>query len=123
MIIRASSGRMSPQGRLARKDFGKPNIELYGAKNQEWHPASAEVRVEETQEGHRILILPRFEDDEAARSGRAAFPRKVFVEIHLPKTKAEAHITVSCFDKPRRACRSALAHLQPHRGRRENVDS
>jgi hypothetical protein len=84
----------------ARKDFGKPNIELYGAKNQEWHPASAEVRVEETQEGHRILILPRFEDDEAARSGRAAFPRKVFVEIHLPKTKAEAHITVSCFDKP-----------------------
>jgi hypothetical protein len=84
----------------AQKDFGKPNIERYGAKHQEWHPSSAEVRVDETPEGHRIVIVPRFEDDGAFRSGRAAFPRKVFVEIHLPGRIAEAHITVSCFDKP-----------------------
>jgi len=84
----------------AQKDFGKPNIERYGAKSQEWRPSSAEVRVEETLDGQRIVILPRFEDDDAFRRGRAAFPRKVFVEMYLPKASPQAHITVSCFDKP-----------------------
>ena len=32
----------------APRDFGKPNIEKYGAVHQDWQPSSAEVHVEET---------------------------------------------------------------------------
>ena len=35
----------------AQKDFGKPNIERFGAKEQDWHAESAEVHVEETDDG------------------------------------------------------------------------
>jgi hypothetical protein len=84
----------------AAKDFGKPNIERFGAKSQEWHAGSADVQVEETSEAHRILIHLRFEDDEAFQSGRAAFPRRTYVELVLPKAKPEIHLNLSWFGKP-----------------------
>ena len=84
----------------AQKDFGKPNIERYGARAEEWQAQQAEVGVEETDAGHRVLITLGFKDDEAFHSGRAAFPRKVFVELELPKDEAVIRLTVSWFGKP-----------------------
>jgi hypothetical protein len=84
----------------AYKDFGKPNIERLGAESRTWLPASASVHVEETPEAHRVLIQPRFEDEAAFESGRAAFPRKVYVELVLPKAEAVIHVTASWFEKP-----------------------
>jgi hypothetical protein len=84
----------------AQKDFGKPNIERYRAKSQEWQPDAAEVNVEETDAAHRIVIGLRFNDDEASTSGRAAFPRHAFVELVLPKAEAVIHVTLSSFGKP-----------------------
>ena len=84
----------------AYKDFGKPNIERFGAESRTWLPASASVHVEETAEAHRVVIQPRFEDDAAFQSGRAAFPRRVYVELILPKAEAVVHITASWFEKP-----------------------
>jgi hypothetical protein len=84
----------------AQKDFGKPNIERFGAKNQDWHAESAEVHVEEAAEAHRIVVGLQLKDDEAFDSGRAAFPRHVYVELVLPKAEPEIHMTLSWFGKP-----------------------
>ena len=84
----------------AFKDFGKPNIERFGAESRTWLPGSATVHVEETADAHRILIQPRFEDEEAFQSGRASFPRKVYVELVLPKANAVVRLNLSWFQKP-----------------------
>ena len=81
-------------------DFGKPNIEKFGAVSQDWHPNSATVHVEETAAAHRIVVRLEIQDEEAFQSGRAAFPRKVFLELVLPKSEAVIHFNVSCFEKP-----------------------
>ena len=84
----------------AQKDFGKPNTERFGAKRQEWQPASAGVRVEETSDAHRIVIALQFNDGEAFNSGRAAFPRHAFVGLVLPKAEPVIHLQLSWFGKP-----------------------
>jgi Domain of unknown function (DUF5054) len=84
----------------ALKDFGKPNIERFGARTEQWHPASAQVSLEEIEGGHRVLISLRFQDEDAFRSGRAAFPRQAFVELNLPSLEPVIHLTVSWFGKP-----------------------
>jgi hypothetical protein len=84
----------------AAKDFGKPNIERFGAKREEWHPASAGMRVEETAEAHRIVVSLQFNDEEAFVSGRAAFPRRAFLELVLPKAEPVIHLQFSWFGKP-----------------------
>jgi hypothetical protein len=84
----------------AKKDFGKPNIERFGAKNQDWQAESAEVHMEESAEAHRIVVGLKLRDDAAFESGRAAFPRHVFVEMVLPKAEAVIEMTLSWFGKP-----------------------
>lgn len=84
----------------AQKDFGKPNIERFGAKREEWQPASAGVRVGETADEHRILIRVQFDDETALLSGRAAFPRHAFIEMVLPKAESAIHLQLSWFGEP-----------------------
>ena len=84
----------------AFKDFGKPNIERFGAVSKIWEPGVATVQVEETAEAHRILIRPQFVDEEAFQSGRASFPRKIFIEMVLPKGEPVIRLNLSWFQKP-----------------------
>ena len=84
----------------AKKDFGKPNMEKFGAVNQDWQAASAVVHVEETASEHRILTSLQFADEEAFQSGRASFPRKLYIELLLPKAEPVIHLNVSWFQKP-----------------------
>ncbi len=84
----------------AFKDFGKPNIERFGAESRIWLPGSATVQVEEKPDAHRILIEPRFMDDEAFQAGRASFPQRVYVELLLPKSEAAIHVNLMWFQKP-----------------------
>jgi hypothetical protein len=84
----------------AQKDFGKPNIERFGAKNQDWQAESADAHVEETAEAHRIVAQLQFKDDAAFESGRAAFPRKAFIELVLPKAEPVIYLSLSWFGKP-----------------------
>ena len=84
----------------AQKDFGKPNIDKNGARSQDLHPSAAVVHVEETTDGHRILISLHIADEAALKSGRAAYPGKVFVELMLPKAEPAIHVHVSWFNKP-----------------------
>jgi len=88
------------QSDWALLDFGKPDIERFGARSEDWQPASADVNVEETAAAHRILVRLHFKDDEAFVSGRASFPRTAFLELLLPKAEPAIHLSLSWFGKP-----------------------
>jgi hypothetical protein len=84
----------------AKKDFGKPNIERFGAESREWLPSVADLQVEEDQQGHRLLARLEINDPEALHSGRAAFPRRMYLEMLLPKAEPVIHLNFSWFQKP-----------------------
>ena len=84
----------------ARKDFGKPNIERFGAKSQEWLPSVADLKLEESADNHRLLAKLAIHDEEALSSGRAAFPAQMFVEFVLPKREPVIDLNFSWFQKP-----------------------
>ena len=84
----------------AKKDFGKPNIEHFGARSQEWLPSVAELQAEEDQQGHRLLARLEVSDAEAASSGRASFPKLMYLELLLPNSQPVIHLNFSWFQKP-----------------------
>lgn len=83
----------------AQKDFGKPNIERFGAQSQSWSPRLTELRVQREPEGHRVLGHLQIDDAQALATGRAAFPRTLFVELILPDAEPLLHLNFYCFDK------------------------
>jgi hypothetical protein len=84
----------------AKKDFGKPNIERFGAESQNWLPSLVELDVEEDAEAHRMLARLEIRDPEALQSGRAAFPEKMFLELVLPKAEPVIRLNFYWFQKP-----------------------
>ena len=83
----------------AKKDFGKPNIERFGAEHRDWLPALAELQIEEDAEAHRMLARLQIADAEALQSGRAAFPEKMYLELVLPKAEPVIHLNFYWFQK------------------------
>lgn len=83
-----------------QKDFGKPNIQTFGAKHQEWFPAAAVIHWQEDEQGHRVLARLMIDDAAALRSGRAAFPGRMYLELVLPKQKPVVEVSFYWFDKP-----------------------
>jgi Domain of unknown function (DUF5054) len=84
----------------AFKDFGKPNIERFGATSREWMASLEDLQVEETQQGHRLLVSLKIDDEEALRHASASFPHKIYMEIHVPKAEPVIHLKCSYFEKP-----------------------
>jgi Domain of unknown function (DUF5054) len=84
----------------AKKDFGKPNMEHFGAESREWLPSLADLQLEEDNHVHRLLARLEVNDAEAWRSGRASFPQKMYLEMLLPKTEPVIHLNFSWFQKP-----------------------
>jgi hypothetical protein len=84
----------------AMKDFGKPNIERFGAESRLWKPALVECHADEGAGAHRILARLEICDPESFVAGRAAFPKEIFVEFVLPKQKPIIEINLSWFEKP-----------------------
>ena len=84
----------------AKKDFGKPNIERFGAESRDWLPSVTDFQMEEDKQGHRLLARLEIDDSEALRGGRAAFPQKMYLELLLPKAEPVIHLTFSWVQKP-----------------------
>ena len=84
----------------AKKDFGKPNIERFGAESREWLPSLSDLQMEENQQGHRLLARLTVNDPKALHSGRASFPQKTYLEMLLPKAEPVIHLNFSWFQKP-----------------------
>jgi len=83
----------------AKKDFGKPNIERFGAEHREWLPSLAELEIEEDAEAHRMLARLQIVDAEALQSGRAAFPEEMYLELVLPKSEPVINVNFYWFQK------------------------
>jgi len=83
----------------AQKDFGKPNIERYGARNQSWSARLVELRTQRTGDGHRIIGQLQVDDAEPLATGRAAFPKTMYLELLLPDAEPVIHLDFYYFDK------------------------
>ena len=101
----------------AFKDFGKPNIERFGAVSKIWMPSLTHSEVTETPEDHKIHTRLEFRADQLAKSDSGvtpatAWPAEIFVDFVLPKSTPLIEITVSWFRKlPARHARSNLVQL------------
>lgn len=84
----------------AKKDFGKPNIERFGARSQEWLPSLKGLYTTEDELGHRLIVHLEINDPEAWKSGRACFPQTMYTELFLPKAEPAVHLDFSWFRKP-----------------------
>jgi Domain of unknown function (DUF5054) len=84
----------------AKKDFGKPNIERFGAESREWQPTLRELHVEENGGGYRVLASVAIDDADAFTSGRASFPRKLYLELILPNASPLIELNFYWFQKP-----------------------
>ncbi|HEY2471581.1 MAG TPA: DUF5054 domain-containing protein [Terracidiphilus sp.] len=82
------------------KDFGKPNIEREGAESRTWTPALSGVSIARSAEGHAILATLTMEDSLAKKSGCAAFPGRMYLELFLPAKEPEIHLNFYWFHKP-----------------------
>jgi len=83
----------------AKKDFGKPNIDRFGAEHRDWTPSLAELQIEEDAEAHRMLARLQIVDADALQSGRAAFPEKMYLEFVLPKAEPIIQLNFYWFQK------------------------
>ncbi len=84
----------------APKDFGKPNIEHFGARNENWLPSLVELRESKDAAGYRLLAHLKIDDPEAFQSGRASFPQNVYLELLLPDAEPVIHLNLYWFQKP-----------------------
>ena len=82
------------------KDFGKPNLEKFGARSQTWQPSISSLRALENSQEHRLLAQLEMGDAEALRSGRASFPKKMYLELVLPRSEAVIRVNFYWFGKP-----------------------
>jgi hypothetical protein len=82
------------------QDFGKPNIDHFGAQSRVWLPTVADRWSGDVQEGSRILVQMHIDDAASVRTGIVAWPRKLYLELLLPDAEPAVRINFLWFDKP-----------------------
>ena len=83
----------------AKKDFGKPNMERYGAESQEWLPTVVDLQMEGNEQGHRLLAQIEIKDPEALKRA-SRVPAKMYLELLLPKAEPVIELNFYWFQKP-----------------------
>lgn len=83
----------------APKDFGKPNIEHFGAQSRTWLPTLVNSWAGGDAHEHRVLAQLRIDDEAADRAGLVAWPKQMFLEIVLPNSEPALHVSFSWFGK------------------------
>ncbi len=83
----------------APKDFGKPNIEKFGARSHTWSTKMTECFSAEEEQGHRIVARLEIEEAGEPASGVAAWPAEIYIELVLVKSEPAVHCTCSWFGK------------------------
>jgi hypothetical protein len=83
----------------AETDLGKPNIDRFGAQSRTWLPVLTDCRHSSDAKGHKVLARLKIDDPEAEKSGRVAWPRKMYLELTLPDTEPAVEISFSWFGK------------------------
>jgi hypothetical protein len=83
----------------APQDFGKPNIEHFGARSRTWTPTLVKCWSGESADGDRLLARLRIDDAAGEKSGMAAWPQKMYLDLLFPKDEAVMKIAFYCFGK------------------------
>src|SRR5580700_10331246 len=69
----------------APQDFGKPNIEHFGARSRTWTPTLVNCWAGENEDGHRLLARMKIDDATSEKSGLVAWPATMYLELFFPK--------------------------------------
>jgi hypothetical protein len=83
----------------APKDFGKPNIERFGAESRIWLPSLTDCHRTQNETGHSIVAQLIINDRETGKTGRTAWPQKMYLELILPDAEPIVEIRFSWFKK------------------------
>ena len=83
----------------APQDFGKPNIEHFGARSRTWTPTLVNCWSGENDDGHRLLARMKIDDAAGEKSGVTAWPQKLYLELLFPKKEPVMRIAFYCFGK------------------------
>jgi hypothetical protein len=83
----------------APQDFGKPNIEHFGARGRTWTPTLVNCWSGENEDGHRLIARLKIDDAAAEKSGVVAWPEKMYLELSFPKNDPVMKIAFYCFGK------------------------
>ena len=78
----------------AKKDFGKPNIERFGAVSKIWQPRLTRLEASEDTQSHRLIAYLKIDDAASLASGRAAFPERIITEYVFPKAEPSVEVKV-----------------------------
>src|ERR1035438_8608710 len=102
MFEAASFARFNSQyntAKFASNDFGKPGMDKYPVKAKTWQPVLRELAIEENAEGHLILAGLNIEAADDAVENLFSWPRRLSLELWLPKNEPAVYATFQCFDK------------------------
>jgi hypothetical protein len=81
----------------APKDFGKPNIEKFGAASRLWAPKITACWSNETAQGQRLLARLDFGTPESPQV--TAWPEECYLDLWAPKAEAAIHVDFQWFSK------------------------
>ncbi|MES1261952.1 MAG: DUF5054 domain-containing protein [Acidobacteriota bacterium] len=83
----------------APKDFGKPNIESFGALSRIWNTRLTKCMAGENAREHRIVAHLRIENGGAPASPVTAWPADLYLELVLPKAEPVVYCNLTWFGK------------------------
>jgi hypothetical protein len=83
----------------APKDFGKPNIESFGAQSRTWSTKLVSCHWGEEQARHRCVARLRVDESTAPASAVTAWPADMYLELVLPKAESVVHVNFTWLGK------------------------
>lgn len=83
----------------APKDFGKPNIEKFGAQSRTWLPEIVQCWSGRDEHGWRIVTQLRITNANPGDTAITAWPEKIYAELRLPNDEARLELNLSWFSK------------------------
>jgi hypothetical protein len=83
----------------APQDFGKPNIEHFGARSRSWNPKLINCWSSSDADGTRLLARLRIDDPPVEKSGVVAWPKTMYLDLQFPKAEPVVKLAFSCFGK------------------------
>ncbi len=90
---------MTIKAAWTQQDFGKPQIDRFGAESRIWQPALANCWAGKMDGGFRVLARLKIDDAESERRGTVAWPSRIYLELLLPESESVVHMNLSWFGK------------------------
>ena len=81
----------------APKDFGKPNIESFGARSQRWNSSSTRIWYGQISGEERVIVELAF--DAQSPDAVTAWPASAYLTVNIPDDEAPISLAFSWFEK------------------------